>query len=102
MWLITRIINRLINWLIKSGHHTITHIDKTFSDFYDAAFSVSVMDDFFKVELLWRRAEGDARNGRHGKIYCLVHAELLDYDVARKAEQSLDKHSHAAEGTKLK
>ena len=79
---------------------TVGDVYKTFSDFSVAPFSVSVMADFFKVELLWRRAEGDARNGRHGKIYCLVHAELLDYDVARKAEQSLDKHSHAAEGTK--
>jgi len=42
--------------------------------------------------------EGDARNKWHGKIYTLVHAELLDYDVSHKVEQSLEKHCHALEG----
>ena len=51
-----------------------------------------------QVELLWCRADGDARVERKGKIYALIHAELLDYDVARRAEHSLEKHSHAADG----
>jgi hypothetical protein len=42
--------------------------------------------------------DGDARKGRHGKIYTLVHAEILDYDVSRRVEQSLEKHCHALNG----
>jgi hypothetical protein len=51
-----------------------------------------------QVELLWQRMEGDARNNWHGKIYMLVHAELLDYDVSHKVEQSLEKYCHALNG----
>jgi len=50
------------------------------------------------VELLWRRAEGDAREVHSGKLYVLVSAELLDYDVSRRVEDSLEKHSHAVPG----
>jgi len=46
------------------------------------------------VELLWRRAEGDAREVLSGKLYVLVSAELLDYDVSRRVEESLEKYSH--------
>jgi len=51
-----------------------------------------------QVELLWRRAEGDARKVQSGKLYMLVSAELLDYDVSRRVEESLEKHSHAVPG----
>ena len=51
-----------------------------------------------QVELLWRRAEGDAREVHSGKLYVLVSAELLDYDVSRRVEDSLEKHSHAVPG----
>jgi len=54
-----------------------------------------------EIELLWRRAEGDARTEHCGKLYVLVHAELLDYEVSRRVEQSLEKHSHAAEDISL-
>jgi len=50
------------------------------------------------VELLWRRAEGDAREVESGKLYMLVGAELLDYDISRGVEESLEKHSHAVPG----
>jgi len=50
------------------------------------------------VELLWRRAEGDARAVQSGKLYMLVNAELLDYDISRRVEESLEKHSHAVPG----
>jgi len=50
------------------------------------------------VELLWRRAEGDARKVRSGKLYMLVSAELLDYDISCRVENSLEKHSHAVHG----
>jgi len=51
-----------------------------------------------QVELLWRRAEGDAREVRSGRLYMLVNAELLDYDISRRVEESLEKHSHAVPG----
>jgi len=51
-----------------------------------------------QVELLWRRAEGDAREVHGGKLYMLVNAELLDYDISRRVEESLEKHSHAVPG----
>jgi len=51
-----------------------------------------------QVELLWRRAEGDAREVQSGKLYMLMNAELLDYDVSRRVEESLEKHSHAVPG----
>jgi len=51
-----------------------------------------------QVELLWRRAEGDAREIHSGKLYMLVSAELLDYDTSRRVEDSLEKHSHAVPG----
>ena len=35
--------------------------------------------------LLWRRAIGDEL----GKIFCLVRADLLNYDISVKAEQEL-------------
>lgn len=54
-----------------------------------------------QVELLWRRAEGDAREVRSGKVYMLVRAELLDYDISRRVEESLEKHSHAVPGEGL-
>jgi len=50
------------------------------------------------VELLWRRAEGDAREVHSGKLYMLVNAELLDYDISRRVEESLEKHSHSVRG----
>jgi len=50
------------------------------------------------VELLWRRAEGDAREVLSGKLYVLVSAELLDYDVSRRVEESLEKYSHGVPG----
>lgn len=50
------------------------------------------------MELLWRRAEGDAREVESGKLYMLVGAELLDYDISRGVEESLEKHSHAVPG----
>jgi len=50
------------------------------------------------VELLWRRAEGDAREVHSGRLYMLVSAEQLDYDISRRVEESLEKHSHAVPG----
>ena len=51
-----------------------------------------------QVELLWRRAEGDAREVHSGRLYMLVSAEQLDYDISRRVEESLEKHSHAVPG----
>ena len=50
------------------------------------------------MELLWRRAEGDALEVLSGKLYTLVSAELLDYDVSRRVEESLEKYSHGVPG----
>ena len=50
------------------------------------------------MELLWRRSEGDAREVQNGKLYMLFSAELLDYDISRRVEESLEKHSHAVPG----
>ena len=50
------------------------------------------------MELLWRRAEGDAREVHSGRLYMLVSAEQLDYDISRRVEESLEKHSHAVPG----
>ena len=47
-----------------------------------------------KVDLLYRRAAGD----RHGKIYCLANADMLDYDVSEKAESYLEKYIKGNEG----
>lgn len=44
---------------------------------------------------MWRRA---ATTGNGGKIYCLVDADKLDYDVSEKAEQ---KHDHLLRGSLL-
>ena len=38
-----------------------------------------------QVLLLWRRALSD----RLDRVFCLVRADLLDYDVSVKAEQQL-------------
>ncbi len=43
----------------------------------------------YQVELLWRRATAADNDG---KIYCLVDADKLGYDVAEKAEQKLIPH----------
>ena len=40
-----------------------------------------------QVDLLWRRAVGKHRKG---KIYCLVNADLLDYEQADMAEKLLE------------
>ena len=46
------------------------------------------MDLFsFQVVLLWRRAIGD----QLGRVFCLVRADLLNYDVSVEAEQELTK-----------
>jgi len=47
-----------------------------------------------KVDLLYRRAAGD----RHGKIYCLANADMLDYEVSEKAESYLEKYVKGNEG----
>jgi len=39
-----------------------------------------------QVELLWRRALAETAGER---LYCLVHGDLLDYDVSQKAVDSL-------------
>ncbi|XP_064641333.1 E3 ubiquitin-protein ligase rnf213-alpha-like isoform X2 [Lineus longissimus] len=43
-----------------------------------------------EVDLLWQRATCDQMN--QGKIYCLVNADRLDYDVSDSVEKSLEKH----------
>ena len=39
-----------------------------------------------QVELLWRRALAETSGQR---LYCLVQADVLDYDVSQKAVDSL-------------
>ena len=38
------------------------------------------------MELLWRRAVVDEQ----GLLFCLVNADLLDYDVSQQAVRSLE------------
>ena len=48
-----------------------------------------------EVTLLWKRAMGDPN---HFRIFCLVHAELLSYQVCDKALRSLTECSFAKNG----
>ena len=48
-----------------------------------------------EVTLLWKRAMGDPN---HFRIFCLVHAELLPYQVCDKALRSLHDCSYAKNG----
>ncbi len=43
------------------------------------------MSYILQVELLWRRTVGD----KSGSVYCLMHVDLLSYDVSDEAEISL-------------
>ena len=46
-----------------------------------------------QLEIFWRRAlfaDGS-------KIYCLVNADLLDYEVSDKGEKSLERHMKNAQ-----
>ena len=45
-----------------------------------------------EVALLWKRAVGDPN---HFRIFCLVHAELLSYQVCDKALKSLNDCTYA-------
>ena len=48
-----------------------------------------------EVMLLWKRAVGDPN---HFRIFCLVHAELLSYQVCDKALRSLKDCSQNQKG----
>ena len=48
-----------------------------------------------QVLLLWRRALSD----RLDRVFCLVRADLLDYDVSVKAEQQLHSLMQGKGGT---
>ncbi|KAI0241298.1 E3 ubiquitin-protein ligase [Lamellibrachia satsuma] len=50
-----------------------------------------------EVDLLYRRAARD----KHGKIYCLAHADMLDYEVSETAESYLEKHIKGSEDCRL-
>ncbi|ESO09860.1 hypothetical protein HELRODRAFT_190307 [Helobdella robusta] len=52
---------------------------------------------FEEIKLLWLRAMKD----ESGRIYCLVHAELLDYDVASEVEKSLKIHINPVKNVKF-
>jgi hypothetical protein len=47
------------------------------------------------VELFWRRALGLHKGGR---LYCLVNADRLDYEVSKKAEETFEKLSRPISG----
>lgn len=49
-----------------------------------------------EVTLLWKRAFNDPDNKR---IFCLVHAELLNYQVCDASLQELQKQSRGKQGT---
>jgi len=49
------------------------------------------------IKLLFNRVRGDAKSVHRGKVYALVHAELLEYDVACHIEQNIHNHSQSAE-----
>ena len=51
-----------------------------------------------EVTLLWRRAMGDPN---HFRIFCLVHAELLSYQVCDTALRSLTHYSQGKTGNLL-
>ncbi|XP_019863183.1 PREDICTED: E3 ubiquitin-protein ligase RNF213-like, partial [Amphimedon queenslandica] len=51
-----------------------------------------------EVTLLWKRAMGDPN---HFRIFCLVHAELLSYQVCDKALKSLTECSYAKNDYRL-
>ncbi|XP_064635715.1 E3 ubiquitin-protein ligase RNF213-like isoform X3 [Lineus longissimus] len=50
-----------------------------------------------EVELLWQRAVNDQQR----KIFCLVNADLLDYDVSDQVEKSLDSSIKGKEDFRL-
>ncbi|ELU00405.1 hypothetical protein CAPTEDRAFT_216802 [Capitella teleta] len=47
-----------------------------------------------EIELLWLRAIGDARDQKRGKIYCLVNAHMLIYEVCQQFEKCLSKYQN--------
>lgn len=50
-------------------------------------------ENIFQLEIFWRRS----LFGDSGKIYCLVNADLLDYEVSDKGEKLLEKHMKNAQ-----
>ncbi|CAG2236708.1 RNF213 [Mytilus edulis] len=51
------------------------------------------------LEIFWRRSLfGDSHCG---KIYCLVNADLLDYEVSDKGEKLLEKHMKTAQNREI-
>jgi len=60
--------------------------------------STTVADD---IELFCRRACGDTQLKSSSKIYCLAFADLLNYEVACKAEEILHKFCHNVPGLQL-
>ena len=48
-----------------------------------------------KIELFWMKAISDKR---HRRIFCLIHAEKLTYQVSDLALRSLSKHSQGKKG----
>ena len=51
-----------------------------------------------EVALLWKRAMGDPN---HFRIFCLVHAELLSYQVCDNVFKSLHDFSQGSTGMNL-
>ena len=51
-----------------------------------------------EVTLLWRRAVGDPN---YLRIFCLVHAQLLSYQVCDTALRSLTQYSQGKTGKSL-
>ena len=60
--------------------------------------SETVIFTFLQVELLLRRAAGDAKNQLSGKIYTRANVELFDYEVQSWIKKSLDDYCQAAHG----
>ncbi len=83
--------------LLCTEHTTLEHVSgclfvgKNVITSYVKLAEASWCNFGHQVELLWRRATA-ADNG--GKIYCLVDADKLDYDVAEKVERKLENLLH--------
>ena len=56
------------------------------------------MHDCAQIELFWRRAISDPE---YKRIFCLVHAEKLTYQVSDQALSSLSKFSQAHQSKRI-
>lgn len=53
---------------------------------------VLTVESLLQVELLCRRASGDAKSKHCGRIYCFAFIDLLSYEVATFAEKCIEKY----------